>query len=165
MEKKFDGNYTRMLQAILNKSWRQQPTNQQLYGHLPSTTKTIQVRRTRHVGHGWRSRDELIREVFLWTHSYGREKAGQPARTNIQQLCVYAGCSFEDRRAGMGDREGWRERVRDYPCWRRNEIIMPVGHDGPATMGLNLRPLGFGITIYSVLCFYGVFYLLGLVNF
>ena len=26
MEKKLDGNYTRMLRAILNKSWRQQPT-------------------------------------------------------------------------------------------------------------------------------------------
>ena len=26
MEKKLDGNYTRMLQAILNKSWRQHPT-------------------------------------------------------------------------------------------------------------------------------------------
>ena len=35
MEKKLDGNYTRMLRAILNKSWRQHPTKQQLYGHLP----------------------------------------------------------------------------------------------------------------------------------
>ena len=31
--KKLDGNYTRMLRAILNKSWRQHPTKQQLYGH------------------------------------------------------------------------------------------------------------------------------------
>ena len=34
MEKKLDGNYTRMLRAILNKSWRQNPTKQQQYGHL-----------------------------------------------------------------------------------------------------------------------------------
>ena len=33
IEKKLDCNYTRMLQAILNKSWRQHPTKQQLYGH------------------------------------------------------------------------------------------------------------------------------------
>ena len=33
MEKKFDSNYTRMLQVILNKSWRQHPTKQHLYGH------------------------------------------------------------------------------------------------------------------------------------
>ena len=43
MEKKLDGNYTRTLQAILNKSWRQHPTKQQLYGHLPPILKTIKV--------------------------------------------------------------------------------------------------------------------------
>ena len=47
IEKNLDGNYTRMLQAILNKSWKQHPTKQQVYGHLPPITKTIQVRRTR----------------------------------------------------------------------------------------------------------------------
>ena len=65
LEKKLDGNYTRMLRAILNKSWRQHPTRHQLYDHLPLITKTIQVRRTRHAGHCWRSRDELIRDVLL----------------------------------------------------------------------------------------------------
>ena len=34
LEKKLDGNYTRMLRAILNKSWRQHHTKHQLYGHL-----------------------------------------------------------------------------------------------------------------------------------
>ena len=32
-----------MLRSILNKSWRQQPTKQQLYSHLPHITETIQV--------------------------------------------------------------------------------------------------------------------------
>ena len=41
LKKKLDGNYTRMLRAILNKSWRQHPTRHQLFGHLPPTTKTI----------------------------------------------------------------------------------------------------------------------------
>ena len=81
LEKKLDGNYTRMLRAILNKSWRQHPTRHQLYGHLPPITKTIQVRRTRHAGHCWRSRDELIRDVLQWNPTYGRAKAGRPART------------------------------------------------------------------------------------
>ena len=43
LKKKLDGNYTRMLRAILNKSWRQHPTRHQLYDHLPPITKTIQV--------------------------------------------------------------------------------------------------------------------------
>ena len=46
LEKKLDGNYTRMLRAILNRSWRQHPTRHKLYGHLPPITKTIHVRRT-----------------------------------------------------------------------------------------------------------------------
>ena len=64
LEKKLHGNYTRMLRAILNKSWQQHPTRHQLYGHLPPITKTIQVRRTRHAGPCWRSRDEFIRDVL-----------------------------------------------------------------------------------------------------
>ena len=44
MEKKLDGNYPRMLRAILNKSWQQHPTKHQLYDQLPPITKTIQVR-------------------------------------------------------------------------------------------------------------------------
>ena len=50
LEKKLDGNYTRMLRAILTRSWRQHPRKHQLHGHLPPITKTIQVRRTRHAG-------------------------------------------------------------------------------------------------------------------
>ena len=71
LEKKLYGNYTRMLRAILNKSWRQHPTRHQIYGHLLPITKTIQVRRTRHVGHCWRSRDKLRSDVLLWTPTYG----------------------------------------------------------------------------------------------
>ena len=65
LEKKLDGNYTRLLRAILNRSWRQYPTKHQLYGHLPPITKIIQVKRTRHAGYCWRSRDELISDVLL----------------------------------------------------------------------------------------------------
>ena len=63
-----------MLREILNKSWWQHPTRHQLYGHLPPITKTIQVRRTRHAGHCWRSKDELISDVLLWTTAYGQAK-------------------------------------------------------------------------------------------
>ena len=93
--------------------WQQHPTRHQLYGHLPPITKTIQVRRTRHAGHCWRSRDELIRDVLLWIPTHGRAKAGRPARTYIQQLCEDTGCCPEDLPRAMNDREEWRERVRD----------------------------------------------------
>ena len=106
LEKKLDGNYTRMLRTILN-------TKHQLYGHPPPIMKTIQVRRTRHAGHCWRSRDEHISDVLLWTPTYGRAKAGWPARIYIQQLCEDMGCSPEDQPEEMNDREEWRERVGD----------------------------------------------------
>ena len=113
LEKKRDSNYTRMLRAILNKSWRQHPTKHQLYGHLPPITKTIKVRQSRHARHCWRSRNELISDVLLWTPSYGWAKAGRPAQTYIQQLCEDTRCCPEDLPQAMNDREEWRERVRD----------------------------------------------------
>ena len=113
LERRLDGNYTRMLRAVLNKSWRQHPTRLQLYGHLPPITKTIQVRRTRHAGHCWRSKDELISDVLLWTPTYGCARVGRPARTYIQQLCEDTGCNSEDLPEAMNDREKWRERVKD----------------------------------------------------
>ena len=99
-----------MLRAILNKSWRQHPTKQQVYGHLPPITKTMKIRRTRLMGHCWRSRDKLISDVFLWTPLHGRAKAERPARTYIQQLCVDTRCSPVELPEAMDDREGWRER-------------------------------------------------------
>ena len=74
LEKNLDGNYTRMMRAILNKSWKQHPTKHQLYGHQPPITKNIQVRRTRHAGHCRRSRDELISDVLLWTPHIAEQK-------------------------------------------------------------------------------------------
>ena len=109
LEKKLDGNYTRMLRAILNKSWQQHPTRHQLYGHLPPITKTIQVRRTRHAGHCWRSRDELIRDVLLWIPTHGRAKAGRTFSSYVRIQVVVP----EDLPRAMNDREEWRKRVRD----------------------------------------------------
>ena len=102
-----------MLRAILNKSWQHHSTRHQLYGNLPPITKTIQVRRTRHAGHCWRSKDELISDVLLWTPAYGLAKTGWPARTYIQQLCEDNGCNPENLPKAMNDWEEWRERVRD----------------------------------------------------
>ena len=135
--KKLDGNYTRMLRAVLNKSWQQHPTRRQLYGHLPPITKTIQARRTRHIGHcwrskdeivsgvllwtpayGWRSKDEIVSDVLLWTPAYGQSKAGRPARTFIQQLCDDTWCNPEDLPEAMNDRETWRERFWDIRASR-----------------------------------------------
>ena len=83
-----------------------------MYGHLPPIRKTIPVITTRHAEQSWRSRDELISDVLLWTPSHGRAKVGRQASTYIQQLCADTGYSLEDLSESMDDREGWRESVR-----------------------------------------------------
>ena len=62
-------------------------------------------------GHCWRSRDELISHVLQWTPTYGRTKAGRPARTYIQQLCEDTGRGPEDLPEAMNDMEKWHDMM------------------------------------------------------
>ena len=66
MEKKWDRNYTYCFQQILEATSQEE----QLDGYLIPITQTIQVRRTKHAGHCWRSEDELITDVLLQTPSH-----------------------------------------------------------------------------------------------
>ena len=116
------GHYECFAYRILNKSWQQHPTRRHLYGHLPPITKTIQDRRTRHAGHCWRSKDEMVSDVLMWTSAYGQSKAGRSARTYIQQLCDDKGCNIEDLPEAMNDRE---------TCWERGSgiSVLAARHD------------------------------------
>ena len=116
LEKKLDGNYTRILRAILNKCWQQHPTRHLLYGHLPPVTKTIQVRRTRHARHCWRSKDELISDVLLWTPTYGQKKQDDQLEhpyssyVRIRDVALKT-CQRRWTIGRSGEREG-----QGYPC-------------------------------------------------
>ena len=55
-----------MVCAVLNKSWKQHPTKQQLHSYLPPISQTIQQKQIKHAGHYWRSKKELISDVLLW---------------------------------------------------------------------------------------------------
>ena len=130
------------LRAILNKSWQQHPTRRQLYGHLPPITKTIQARRTRHAGHCWRSKDEIVSDVLQRTPAYGQSKAGRPARTYIQQLCDDTGCNPEDLPGAMDDRETWKERVRDICASRTTSWWWWfLKYEAPNILMMNLNTL------------------------
>ena len=111
LEKKLDGNCTKMLRAILNRGPRSNtsqstsctatynPSRKLFKLDEPDTQDT--------------SRDELISDVLLWTSSHGRTKSRWPARTYIQQLCEDTGFSPEDLPEAMIDRQRWWERVTD----------------------------------------------------
>ena len=105
-EKKLDGNYTRMLQAILNKLWRQHLTKQHLYSHLPPITKTVKIRWIEHMGHCWRSKDELMSDVLLWTPSHGSAKAGRLDRTSVPIWDVALRTCWKQRTIEKGGKRG-----------------------------------------------------------
>ena len=116
-EKKLDGNCMKMLRAILNKSWRRHSTKQQLDGHLPLISKTIQIRR------------DIVREVKMnscdvlqWTPSHGRADVRRSAWTYQQQLCAVFAFSLENLPSAIDDRVEWRE-CRANPCLRHGMMI------------------------------------------
>ena len=46
--------------------------------------------------HCWRSKDELISGILLWTPTFGHTTVGQPAKIYIHELHVDTECSLED---------------------------------------------------------------------
>ena len=106
IEKKLDGKCTRMLWAILYKSWKQHPTKQQLYGHLSPISKIIQIRQTRHAGHCRRSKDKWCSSMDM------PDLANQQERTYISfvrtQDVVWQ--TYQER--WMIGMNGERERVK-----------------------------------------------------
>ena len=108
-EKNPDGNSTRMLRAISNKSWQQHLTKQLMNCQLLPILKTIQLDER-----DMRMRkEELISGVFPWNPSHGCARVRRPARTYLQQFCTDTGCSLEDLPEAMDDRDRWRKRVRE----------------------------------------------------
>ena len=105
LEKKLDGNYTRMLRALLNKSCRQHPTRHHCTATCLLSRKLFKLDEP--------DMQDTAGDVLLWTPTHGHAKAGRPARTYIQQLCEDTGCCPEDLPRAMNDREEWRERVKD----------------------------------------------------
>ena len=131
------------LQNVWRKAWQQlhknvannteqvleaTPHKQQLYSNLPLITKTIKVRQTRHAGHCWGSKDELINDILLLTPSHGRAKVGWPARTYIQQLCADTGCRLEDLPWEMDDRDGWRDVPKPLYGYLGNVHRLSITH-------------------------------------
>ena len=121
-KKKLEGNYTRMLCAVLKKSWKQKSTKQQLYSHLFPITQTIQVRQAKHAGHWWRRKNELLSDTFLWTTTHGHTSDDQPTKTYIHQLSIDIGCHLEDLPRAMINRNRWPEEVNEIhtvslPWW------------------------------------------------
>ena len=140
LEKKLDGNYTRMLWVVLNKSWRQHPTRHQLYGHLPPITKTIQVRRTRHARHSWRSRGEFISKVLLWTPTQGDQHEHTFSNYVRIQDVVQKTCQWLWTIGKSGERQS-------------GISVLPAWHDDDDDIYINtVKDIYIYIYIYMCVC-------------
>ena len=98
--------------------WRS-PMDPYMVTYLPSS-HTIQVRRTRHVGHCWRSKDKLISDFLLWTptRSLTSHPTNHPSMTN--KTC---GTLLEKQ----GQTHKWRFPMDPYTwtcqCWLTNKSL------------------------------------------
>ena len=106
----WDGNYTRILHAVLNRSWMKYPTKQQLYDHLPPILQSIQVKWARYAGHQWRRKDELIGVVHQYTPCTWIHQCWHSCKIYIQQVCADTACSLDDL-----SRDGWWKRFKRVP--------------------------------------------------
>ena len=101
-----------------------QGTNNTVTYHL--SRKTIQARRTRHAGHCWRSKDELISDVILWIPALWPIKS-RTTSSNIHTYSSYVmiwdvtlkTCQRRWMIGRCGEREG-----QGYPCWPHDMMIM-----------------------------------------
>ena len=96
---KLDGNCTRILLTVFNKSWKRHPKN--------SISQSIQEKHARHC---CRSKGKLINNVFLWTPIYG-----QPIY--IYQACMDTRGRLEDSPRALTDRNAWWEKIKRMCCW------------------------------------------------
>ena len=65
------------------------------------------------LGHWWRSKDDLISDVLIWTQTHGHTSFEPPVRIYLHQHCADNGGNLEDLLGAMDDGNLWKERVRE----------------------------------------------------
>ena len=100
-----------MLRAVLNVSRKDHPTNIELYGQLNPLTEVVRERRLRFVGHSFRSNNELVSKLLLWSPTHGLRKPGRPHRNYINQLVADTDLSISALPRMMENREEWKRIV------------------------------------------------------
>ena len=100
-----------MLRAALNVSWREHMSNRELYNNIPRIKSPIREQRMRFAGHCWRSKNELVSDVLLWTPKHGQRSRGRPAKTFVDQMVEDTECEVEELINLIENRNEWKKRV------------------------------------------------------
>ena len=109
IEKKLDGNCTRMQQWYWTKPVCNIPQNKSCTVTDHPSLKPFKSNEQDMQG----TAGELS-DVHLWTLSHEQAGAGRPSRNYLQQLCSDTGCSLEDQPNAMDDRDesiGWVRKI------------------------------------------------------
>ena len=113
LEKRLSGNYTRMLRAILNRSWKDHPSNKEIYANIPDICTSIRQQRLRFSGHCWRNKREMASDTILWQPTHGERKRGRPRKTYVDQLMEDTLCNVNELKTAMDDKDEWKKRVKN----------------------------------------------------
>ena len=106
LEKRLNGNYTRMLRAILNRSWKDHAKNKDIYGNIMDICTSIRQQRLRFSGHCWGSKLELASDVIIYHPTHGKRKRGRPRRKYVDQLMDDTLCDINEIKKAKEDRDG-----------------------------------------------------------
>ena len=94
-------------ECFLNQFWKQQPTNQQLYGHLPPIAQTMQIRQATHAGHCCRKKRTNSWLMFSKWHLH----MSIPVLAMHQKLIFISSARILDA-LQWSYQERWLERVK-----------------------------------------------------
>lgn len=106
MEKSIDGCYTNLLKRVQNLNWVDHPTLNEIYNGLPRISSILTSRRLRFAGHCFRTKDEIISDLLLWS-PIGPIRSRK--LTFLDTLKRETGLEIEEIKTAMLDRELWRE--------------------------------------------------------
>ena len=113
LEKRISGNYTRMLRAIRNRSWKDHPSNKEIYSNIPDICTSIRQQILRFSGHCWRNKCELASDIILWQPTKSERKIRRPRRTYVDQLMDDTLCNVNELKTAMDDNDAWKKRVKN----------------------------------------------------
>ena len=93
------------------------------HSHLLSLSQKITVSWSKLAGHCWKSKDQIISDVFVRTPTHVHISTRWLAKAYILQLFMETGCSQENLPKATGDRDGWREN-QEILCYQNDFMIL-----------------------------------------
>jgi len=112
-ESRLDGCYTRMLRMVMNITWMDKMTNEDLYGNLPTISNKIRERRLRLAGHCVRHSKLEVSNLVLWEPTQGKFNRGSQRLTYVYRLRNDTGLqTTAELKTLMKDKCEWRAIAR-----------------------------------------------------